>query len=49
MKQKMEKINMIENLKQYDVKVLKKVINKLKEENKTLKQEIKKLEENTNK
>ncbi len=40
---------MIENLKQYDVKVLKEVLNKLKEENETLKQEIKKLEENTNK
>lgn len=49
MKQKVVRINMIENLKQYDIKVLKEVLNKLKEENETLKQEIKKLEENTNK
>ncbi len=40
---------MIENLKQYDVQVLKEVLNKLKKENELLKQKIKELEENTNK
>lgn len=37
---------MIENLKQYDIKVLKEVLKKLKEENEALRQKIKELEEN---
>ncbi len=37
---------MKEKLKQYDIKTLKEVLNKLKKENEFLRHEIKKLEEN---